>query len=71
MHICTYTMVIGSNLHNRFVHITTNDENGSAAGLGFAFDQDERLRSHENKRLSTSRKVLFILLHGYWIASDT
>ena len=64
-------MVIGSNLHNRFVHITTNDENGSATGLGFAFNRGERLRPHENKRLSTSRKVLFILLHDYWIASDT
>ena len=67
MHVCTYT--IGKNLHNRFVHI--NDENGSATGLGFAFDRGESLRLHENKRLSTSRKVLFILLHDYWIASDT
>lgn len=71
MHVFTYTMVIGSNLHNRFVHIITNDENGSATGLGFAFDRGERLRPRENKRLSTSRKVLFILLHGYWTASDT
>jgi len=61
MHICTYT--IGKNLHNRFVHIITNDENGSATGLDF--DRGERLRSHENKRLSTSRKVLFTLLHDY------
>lgn len=35
------------------------------------FDRGERLRPRENKRLSTSRKVLFILLHGYWTASDT
>jgi len=71
MHICTYTIVIGNNLHNLFIHITTNDENGSATGQGFAFDRGEHLRPHKNKRLSTSRKVLFILLHGYWTASDT
>lgn len=64
-------MVIGSYLHNRFIHIATNDENGSATGLDFALGRGERLRPCENKRLSTSRKVLFILLHGYWTASDT
>jgi len=35
MHICTYTIVIENNLHNLFIHITTNDENGSATGQGF------------------------------------
>jgi len=51
MHICTYTIVIENNLHNLFIHITTNNENGSATGQGFAFDRGERLRPHKNKRL--------------------